>query len=98
PAPGFSLMTEPAGTVVLAAVLTVPTVRPALPSAVVAAAWVWFTTFGTATDDGPDDTTRATALPGATSVPAAGFSLMTEPAGTVVLAAVLTVPTVRPAL
>ena len=42
-------MTEPAGTVVLAAVLTVPTVRPALPSAVVAAAWVWFTTFGTAT-------------------------------------------------
>src|SRR6185436_11908680 len=71
---------------------------PALPSAVVAAAWVRFTTFGTATDDGPDDTTRATALPGATSVPAAGFSLMTEPAGTVVLAALLTVPTVRPAL
>ena len=31
-------MTEPAGTVVLDAVLTVPTVRPALPSAVVAAA------------------------------------------------------------
>ena len=66
-------MTEPAGTVVLAAVLTVPTVRPALPSAVVAAAWVRFTTFGTGTDDGPDDTTSATALPGATSVPAAGF-------------------------
>ena len=42
-------MTEPAGTVVLDAVLTVPTVRPALPSAVVAAAWVRFTTFGTAT-------------------------------------------------
>ena len=42
-------MTEPAGTVVLDAVLTVPSVRPALPSAVVAAAWVRFTTFGTAT-------------------------------------------------
>ena len=66
-------MTAPAGTVVLDAVLTVPTVRPALPRAVVAAAWVRFTTFGTATDGAPDDTTRATALPGATSVPAPGF-------------------------
>ncbi len=66
-------MTEPAGTVVLDAVLTVPTVRPALVIAVVACVWVWFTTFGTATDGGPDDTTSATALPGATSVPAPGF-------------------------
>ena len=66
-------MTEPAGTVALDAVVTVPTVKPALVMAVVAAACVRFTTFGTATSGGPVETTKATAAPGALCVPAAGF-------------------------
>src|SRR6185503_6362963 len=55
------------------------------------------TTLGVVTWGGPDETTTDTALPVATCVPAAGFWLITEPAGTVVLDAVITVPTVRPA-
>ena len=42
-------MTEPAGTVVLAALATAPTVKPAPVSAAVAAACVKLTTLGTAT-------------------------------------------------
>ena len=91
-------MTEPDGTVVLDAVVTAPTVRPALVIALDAAAWVAPTTFGVATCGGPDDTTSATALSTSTCVPAAGVSLMIEPDGTVVLDAVVTAPTVRPAL
>src|SRR5215217_6424746 len=45
----------------------------------------------------PVDTTSATALPGAAFVPPAGFWLMTLPDATVVLLAVVTAPTVRPA-
>src|SRR5262252_7298945 len=90
-------MTEPAGTVVLDAVVIVPIVNPAEVIALIAAAWVRFTTFGTSTGGGPEDTTSATALPDATCVPAAGFWLTTEPAGTVVLDAVVIVPTVNPA-
>src|SRR5580704_15286573 len=63
----------------------------------VAAACVSPTTFGTATGAGPEETTRFTAEPGATEVPAAGFSLMTLPAATVLLDAVVTVPSTRPA-
>src|SRR5262245_3240727 len=88
-------MTEPAGTVVLDAVVTVPSVRFEPVSTVVAAACVKPTTFGTATCGGPLDTTRFTALPDATCVPAAGFWLITDPAGTVVLEAVVIVPAVR---
>ena len=40
---------------------------------VVAAAWVVFTTPGTETSAGPEETTSATALPAATWVPALGF-------------------------
>src|SRR4029077_6754109 len=90
-------MIEPAGTVGLDAVVTAPTVSPADVIAAVAAACVRVTTLGTATSGGPDDTTSATALPVTTCVPAAGFSLMIEPAATVVLDAVVTAPTVRPA-
>src|SRR5215813_3151406 len=90
-------MTEPAGTVVLAAFVTAPTVRPAFVIAVEAAACVSPTTLGTATCGGPDDTTSATALFVATCVPAVGFWLITDPDGTVVLDAVVTVPTVNPA-
>src|SRR5215475_12475567 len=97
PAVGFSLMTDPDGTVVLDAVVTVPTINPAFVIAVDAAACVRPTTFGTATCGGPDDTTSATALPLATCEPAIGFWLTTDPAGTVVLGDVVTVPTTRPA-
>src|SRR5215467_5236001 len=92
---GFWLITDPDGTVVLDCVVTVPTTRFALVIAVVAAAWVRPTTFGTATCGGPDDTTRFTALPTVTCVPETGDWLMTEPAGTVVLDCCVTVPTTR---
>src|SRR5437016_12711840 len=69
--------------------------------ALVAAACVWPTTFGTATGVGggaPLETTRLTAEPFATLVPAAGLSLITLPEATVVLDCLVTVPAVRPAL
>src|SRR5262245_27783659 len=98
PDAGDWLMTDPDGTVVLDCVVTVPTTRPALVIAVVAAACVSPTTFGTVAWAAPDETRRLTALPGAACAPAAGFWLITEPAGTVALAAVVIVPTTRPAL
>ena len=76
-------MTDPAGTVMLDAVVIAPTVRPAPVIAAVAAACVWLTTSGTATCGRPDEMTSATALPMSTSAPAAGFWLITDPAGTV---------------
>src|SRR5262245_152115 len=63
--------------------------------AVVAAACVKPTTFGTATCGGPLETTRSTALFRATCDPAVGDWLMTRPAATVVLGCVVIVPTVR---
>ena len=66
-------MTDPAGTVRLDAVVTVPTVRLAAVSALLAAACVRSTTLGTATCGSPDETTRATAVLMTTSVAAAGF-------------------------
>src|SRR3982751_243959 len=90
-------MTDPAGTVALDAVVTVPTTRPAFVIAVDAAACVRPTTFGTGTCGGPDETTSDTALPTATCVAAAGVWLMTDPVGTIALDAIVTVPTVRPA-
>ena len=54
-------------------VVIVPTVRPAVVIADVAAACVRPTTFGTATCGGPDETTSATALPTFTCVVATGF-------------------------
>jgi hypothetical protein len=65
-------MTAPAGIVALGDVVTVPTVKPAPVIAVVAAACVSDTTFGTATF-GPDEITSAIAVPAATCAPAAGF-------------------------
>jgi hypothetical protein len=49
PAAGLSLITSPEATVLLECCVTVPTVSPAPVIAVVAAACVWPTTFGTAT-------------------------------------------------
>jgi hypothetical protein len=65
--------------------------------AVLAAASVDPTTFGTLTGAGPEETTKPTALPRATLAPAAGLCLITCPAGTVALFSVVTVPTARPA-
>src|SRR3954464_12372155 len=97
PATGDSLITEPAGTVVLDAVVIAPTVNsgPVIPA--LGAACVGPTTFGTATWGRPDETTSATALPIVTCVPATGDSLITEPTGTVVLDAVVMAPTVNSA-
>src|SRR5262245_36463859 len=88
-------MTDPAGTVVLVACVTALTVRFAPVMALDAAIWVRPTTFGTVTCGGPFETTRLTALPCATCVLAVGDWLITDPAGTVVLDAVVTVPTTR---
>src|SRR3954471_9128876 len=90
---GFWLMTLPAGTVMLEAVVIVPTTSCALVIAVVAAACVNPTTPGALTCGRPDETVSATALPTTTSAPAAGLWLMTLPDGTVMLVAVVMVPT-----
>jgi len=97
PASGASLITLPEGTVLLDPVDTVPTTRPAPVIDVVAAVWVSPTTFGTKTVAGPVETVRLTDEPTATDVPANGDSLITLPEGTVLLDAVDTVPTTRPA-
>src|SRR6476661_4892164 len=95
PAVGLSLITLPAATVLLDAVVTVPSTSPAFVMVVVAAACVMPTTFGTATLPGPVDTTMFTADPTFTCVPAIGLWLITLPAATVLLDAVVTVPTTR---
>src|SRR6185369_3994100 len=74
------------------------TTSPTVVMAVVAAVCVRPTTFGTETLGGPLDTTRLTAEPAFTCVPAAGFSLITLPAGTVALDALVTTPSTSPAL
>src|SRR5438874_790763 len=82
----------------LEAVVTAPTVRPAVVMALEAAACVRLTTSGTATCGRPEETVNATALLTRTSAPATGDWLITDPAGTVMLDAVVTAPTVRPAV
>src|SRR5439155_8713455 len=99
PASGSWEMTEPTGTDVLDTLVTVPSVRPPLTIAVVAAACVSATTFGTETGTrGPEETTRLTGLPDGTGVPATGSWLMTDPTGPVVLDALVKLPRVRPLL
>jgi hypothetical protein len=88
PAAGLSLITLPEGTVLLDAVVTVPSFKPAPVMADVAADCVIPTTLGTAT---PVETTRLTPVPQLTSIPPAGFWLITSPIGTVLLDAVVTV-------
>src|SRR3954466_8687895 len=88
-AAGFWLITLPAGTVMLEAVVRVPTTSCAVVIAVVAAACVNPTTPGALTCGRPDETVSAIALPTTTSAFAAGFWLMTLPAGTVMLEAVV---------
>src|SRR3954452_17253323 len=91
-------MTEPDATVRLGDVDTAPTARPDAVIALFAAGWVSAVKSGTATYGSQDDTTRETALPTTTSVPAEGVWVMTDPDGTVMLEAVLIAPTVSPAL
>jgi hypothetical protein len=100
PAVGLSLITSPEGTVLLEAVVTVPTTNPTPVIAVDAAVCVSFNTFGTitcVTCAGPLEITRFTDDPVFTDVPATGLSLITSPEGTVLLDAVVTVPTTSPA-
>src|SRR5262249_1658650 len=68
PATGSWLITRPASTLVLNAVVTAPAFRPAAvtPGAVStapASACVWFVTSGTTIGGGPDDSTRSTGDP-----------------------------------
>ena len=49
PATGLSLITAPAPTVLLDAVVTIPAINPAASMDVMAAACVWPVTFGTGT-------------------------------------------------
>jgi hypothetical protein len=97
PAAGDSLMTLPEGTVALEAAVTVPRTRPTPPMEPVAAAWLRPTTLGTWTYCGPEETTRLTVEPTLMMVPAAGDSLITLPEATVLLEAVVTAPSARPA-
>src|SRR5205807_7389182 len=100
PAAGFWLITMPDANVVLDCCVTAPTVRVAALIALVAAASVSPTTFGTATGVGagaPLETTRLTGAALPTFGPAAGLSPITLPETTVVLDCCVTAPTVRAA-
>jgi hypothetical protein len=97
PAAGFELITLPEATVLLDAVVIVPTTNPAPLIAVDAALCANPITFGTATAAGPVETTRFTEDPAFTEAPAAGFELITLPVATVLLDAEVTVPTTNPA-
>src|SRR3954468_202462 len=94
PAAGVVLTMLPAAMVGLLTNVIAPTVSPTSVIAVAAAARGRPTTLGTMLAR-PSDTTTATELPGAALDPAAGVWLMIAPAGTVVLAAFVTAPTVR---
>ena len=87
-------MTVPDAIVALDCRVTVLTRRPAASIAVLAAASVWPTTFGTGT---PIETTRLTAVPGLRSAPTVGDWATTLPIRLVLFCSV-TVPTTRPAL
>jgi len=97
PATGLSLITLPEATVLLDCGVTVPRTKLAPVIAVVAAACVSPTTFGTDTCPGPLETTRFTAEPVLTDVPATGLSLITLPEATVLLGCGVTVPRTKPA-
>src|SRR5205807_7471608 len=100
PAAGLWLITLPEATVVLDCCVTRPEERRAGVVALVAGACVSPTTFGTVTGVGggaPLETTRLTAEPFATLVPAAGLWLITLPEATVLLDCCVTAPLVRPA-
>src|SRR5271163_3029212 len=82
PAVGVSLITLPETTVVLDAMVTTPTLRPAPVSAAEAVDWVSPTTAGAATVGGPVEITRFTGLPLPTLAAAAGLWVITTPLAT----------------
>src|SRR5438067_12672095 len=95
PAAGLWLITLPEATVVLDCCVTAPTVRPALVMALVAAACVWPTTFGTGTCAGggaPVETMRLAADALVTPVPPAVLTLIQLPEASVPLASCEPVP------
>ena len=97
PAAGLWLITRPAGTVSLDALPIVPGNSPAPVMAASAADCVRFVTLGTVTSGGgPDEMTRLTLVPPDTFVLATGLWLITSPAATVVLDAVVIAPTLSP--
>ena len=75
----------------------VPTTRPAASMAARASFWRSPTTAGTATGLGPVLTTRLTAEPSSTSLPAGGSVFTASPAGTLALLRASVAPTTRPA-
>src|SRR5207302_11439514 len=77
--------------------VTLPTTAPAPVIAVVAAACLCPPPFPTRRSSDLLLTTRLTAAPDVTLVPATGFWLITVPAGTVELDCIVTLPTTRPA-
>src|SRR5687768_10591699 len=86
-------MTTPASTVSLNSLVTVPTARPAVSSAVTAFGSVSPTRPGTSTVGKPEEITSPTAVPGGTLEPTAGFERITRPLPIDVLASVLMAPT-----
>ena len=99
PASGLSLMTLPVATTLLAAVVTVPTTKLAPVIDVVATACltdnIWHGCLRRAAGFNWVLTSRRSTF---TLVPASGFSLITLPVATVLLAAVVTVPTTKPSV
>src|SRR5690242_6836742 len=95
PPAGLCEITDPDGTVSLAAD-AIPADKPALLRSDVAEGCVSPITVGTMSP--PEEMTSATAVPGATDVPAAGVSLITLPDGIVVLRALVSAPTTKPAV
>src|SRR5262245_30779574 len=89
-------MTVPAAIDALACRVIVD-VRPRPEIIDCAAVCVRATTFGTVAPLGPTEMTSAIGAPLASVVPAGGLVLMTRPAATVALAAVVTLPTTSPA-
>ena len=75
----------------------VPTTRPAASMAARASFWRSPTMAGTATGLGPVLTTRLTAEPSSTSLPAGGSVFTASPAGTLALLRASVAPTTRPA-
>src|SRR5690242_453130 len=95
PAAGAWATTTPAGAKSSGRAVVAPTAKPAARMSAWALLCTWPTTFGTTPGGGgPEATTRLTAELGATSVPAAGFWLSTDPAGVVAPGFSAVLPTV----
>ena len=96
PATGAWLITLPAGTVALFALVTAPTVNPTPVIVDCAVAWSIPTTLGTVTSPGPSDRVNDTGLFSGARAPPPGLWLMTCPLGAGEFATLI-VPTASPA-